>query len=351
MADYVNNPTRRVQTGRIAMSVREVGAGEPVIFVHGNVSTGGVWDEQLAALPDGLRGVAVDLRGYGDTETKPVDATRGVRDWSDDLRALVEALDLGPSHLVAHSLGAAIVLQYAIDHPGEVRSLTLAAPMSPYGFGGTRDENGTPCHDDFAGSGGGAVNPELPRRIAAGDRTTDNPASPRNVIRSLFFPSPETVRDEEAILDAMLSAAVGDDNYPGDAAPSPNWPHTAPGTRGALNAFSPKYCDVSGFAASGARAPVLWVRGARDAVVADGSPLDFAVLGQLGVVPGWPGAEVYPAQPMVSQLRKVLTAYVGAGGSYREEIWDGVGHFPFTQEPVRFATLLAEHLRGSMTDP
>ena len=138
------------------------------------------------------------------------------------MRALVEALNLGPAHLVTHSLGAGVALQYACDFPREVRSLALAAPMSPYGFGGTRDEDGTPCHEDYAGSGGGTVNPELPRRIAAGDRTTDNPASPRSVIRSLFFPSPETVREEEAILNAMLAAAVGEDNYPGDAAPSAN---------------------------------------------------------------------------------------------------------------------------------
>ena len=104
---------------------------------------------------------------------------------------------------------------------------------------------------------------------------------------------------------------------------------------------------MSGFAASGARAPVLWVRGARDAVIADGSPLDFAVLGQLGVVPGWPGPTVYPPQPMVSQMRKVLETYAGAGGSYREEVWDGAGHFPFTQEPERFANVLAEHLRAA----
>ena len=340
-------PVRMIRTPRLTMAVREVGAGEPVVFLHGNVSTGGVWDEQLAALPDGLRGVAVDLRGYGDTEVKPVDATRGLRDFSDDLRALIEVLALGPAHFVAHSMGAGVVLQYACDFPAEVRSLAFVAPMSPYGFGGTRDEDGTPCHADFAGSGGGTVNPELPRRIAAKDRTTEHIASPRAVIRSLFFPSPETVRDEEAILEAMLTATVGPDNYPGDAAASPNWPHAAPGTRGVLNAFSPKHCNLSGFATCGCRAPVLWLRGAKDAVVADASPLDFAVLGRLGVVPGWPGAEVYPPQPMVSQLRKVLTTYAGAGGSYREEIWDGAGHFPFTQEPERFAALLAQFIGGA----
>ncbi len=335
---------RQIGTRRGTTAIRQSGTGEPVVFVHGNVSSSLIWRGQLAALPEGLRGVAVDLPGYGASERKPVDATRGMRDWSEDLRALVEALDLGAVHLVAHSMGAGVVLQYAIEFPADVRSLTLVAPMSPYGFGGTHELAGTPVHDDFAGSGAGTVNPELPRRIAAGDRSTEDPASPRNVIRSLFFPSPETVRDEEAILDAMLATAVGVDNYPGDVAQSPHWPHVAPGSRGVVNAISPRYCDVSGFAASGCRAPVLWVRGDWDAIIGDTSPLDLAVLGQLGVVPDWPGADVHPPQPMVGQLRAVLDAYAAAGGSYREEVLPEAGHFPFTQQPERFATLLAAHL-------
>ena len=315
-----------------------------MLFVHGNVSSGLVWQRQLAALPEGRRGLAVVLRGYGDSETLSIDATRGLRDWSEDLRALVEVLGLGPISLVGHSLGGGVVLQYAIDHPDQVRTLTLVSPMSPYGFGGTRDERGTPTSPDFAGSGAGTVNPDLPARIAAGDRTTEASSSPRSVLRSLFFPTPGTVRDEEAILEGMLATAVGTDNYPGDARPSPHWPHVAPGTRGVANAISPRYCDVSGFASSGCRAPVLWVRGDADAVVGDASPLDFAVLGQAGVVPGWPGPDRCPPQPMVAQTRAVLAAYAGAGGSYREQVLPGVGHFPFSQQPERFADLLAAHL-------
>ena len=73
-------------------------------------------------------------------------------------------------HLLGWSLGGAVVLQYAIDHPEAVASIVLESPMSPYGFGGTRDHGGTPCWPDFAGSGGGTASPELVRRIAEGDR-------------------------------------------------------------------------------------------------------------------------------------------------------------------------------------
>ena len=46
-------------------------------------------------------------------------------------------------------------------------TLTLLAPMSPFGFGGTRDAEGTPCYADFAGSGGGTAAPDFVKRVAA----------------------------------------------------------------------------------------------------------------------------------------------------------------------------------------
>src|SRR6202011_4439974 len=75
--------------------------GIPVLLVHGNITTGRFWQAGAAPAPAGYRVVAPDLRGFGRTEAKPIDATRGLRDWSDDLRALVEKLgwaDKGAIH-------------------------------------------------------------------------------------------------------------------------------------------------------------------------------------------------------------------------------------------------------------
>ena len=60
----------------------------------------------------------------------------------------------------------------------------------------------------------------------------------------------------------MLSTKVSDDNYPGDAAASENWPNVGPGARGMNNAISPRYCTLSEFARIEPRPDVLWVRGA-----------------------------------------------------------------------------------------
>ena len=80
----------------------------------------------------------------------------------------------------------------------------------------------------------------------------------------------------------------------------------APGRWGVVNAFSPKYCDLSAFAGIEPRPDVLWVRGADDRTVSDASAADFGYLGKVGLVPNWPGEEVYPPQPMVSQIRALF---------------------------------------------
>lgn len=334
---------RTIRTDRLAIRAWEVGDGEPVLFVHGNLSSGTVWHEQLQLLPAGYRGIAPDLRGYGGTEPAPIDATRGPRVWSDDLAALAEAEGVTGCHVVAHSLGAGVAFQLALDHPGLVRSLALVAPMSPYGFGGTRAD-GTPCADDYAGSGGGVVNPELVRRLDEGDRSDESDFSPRRVARELFFPRPQDVRDEDAIVEAMLACRVGEDFYPGDFTPSENWPYVAPGERGVLNAVSPKYCNLAHFADEGPAVPVLWVHGDDDRVVGDASLADLGNLGKLGAVPTWPGEEAFPPQPMVAQVRAVLAAHAG---DLEAQWWEGTGHFPFVQQPERFAEALARHLEAA----
>lgn len=340
---------RTVDTDRVRTRLLERGDGEPILFVHGNVSRADLWAEQLERLPAGYLGLAPDLRGYGGTEARPIDATRGLRDWSDDLARLVAALGHDRLHVVGHSLGAGVALQYALDHPATVRSVVLVVPLPPYGFGGTRTD-GTPCVPDFAGSGAGLARPELVERMAAGDRSTESQLSPRSLIRRLFFPDPAVVRSEDTILDGMLATRIGDDFYPGDTLPSSNWPGFAPGTRGVNNALSPKYCDLSRLADHGLRAPILWIRGDADAIVSDASVSDVGHLGSVGAVPDWPGEDVFPPQRMLFQTRAVLDRYRAAGGNYREEVLAGVGHFPYTQEPDAFAALLADHLEATSAD-
>jgi len=69
-----------------------------------------------------------------------------LNDWIEDVEALVKKIGWSGRklHVGGWSLGGGIAMAYAAKHPGDIASLTLVAPMSPYGFGATRDAAGTP---------------------------------------------------------------------------------------------------------------------------------------------------------------------------------------------------------------
>ena len=167
--------------------------GTPVLFIHGNASSATYWEEVMLALPAGYRGIAPDLRGYGEADpAKKIDATRGAGDWADDAIALLDTLGLDRVHLAGHSMGGGVIWRLIMDHAPRLRSVTVVNPNSPYGFGGTKGIEGMPCYPDCAGSGGGVVNAEFPQ--ADGRRGSRHGQPPGFAARG----------DEQLLLEATL---------------------------------------------------------------------------------------------------------------------------------------------------
>jgi hypothetical protein len=146
-------------------------------------------------------------------------------------------------------------------------------------------------------------------------------------------------------LDEVLKSVTGDDGFPGDFTTSENWPGMAPGTRGILNALSGKYCQWSDIVAIEPKPPVLWTHGTADIVIADGSAWEMGTLGQMGLVPDWPGEDVCPPQQMVSQIRTVLERYQAAGGRVKMEMLAGSGHGPIFDAAERWGDLFFGYLQ------
>jgi pimeloyl-ACP methyl ester carboxylesterase len=340
----------RVPTSRLTAAVLSVAGrtGQPVVFVHGNVSSSLFWQPTMLALPDGYRPLAVDLRGFGDSDPEPVDATRGLGDYADDLAAVIEALGLSAVHLVGWSMGGGVVLQYLTERPAahRVTSVTLVAPVSPFGFGGTRGVEGTLCDPSGAGSGAGSVNPGFVARLADGDRSADSPVSPRQVLLAHYVKPPFVPAELDIFVESMLSTRTGDDHYPGTSRQVPAWPGFAPGDRGVLNTMAPVHFRIESLAALESKPPILWLRGTDDVIVSDNSLYDIAYLGSIGAIPGWPGADTWPPQPMLAQTRAVLEDYAAAGGRYRETVIPDSGHGPLLDQAEQFRAALVEHLSG-----
>src|ERR1700753_2385032 len=114
-------------------------------------------------------------------------------------------------------MGGGVLWQYALAYPDDLASMTLIAPLSPYGWGGVKGLDGRPCFDDFAASGGGTAAADFVRRLSAGgraaptlggrlragDRPEDEPlSSPRVMIREFFGPRGNAANvDEDFLLD------------------------------------------------------------------------------------------------------------------------------------------------------
>jgi pimeloyl-ACP methyl ester carboxylesterase len=230
--------------------------------------------------------------------------------------------------------------------------LTLQSPVSPYGFGGTR-RDGTRLTDDDAGTGGGGANPDFVARLTAGDMTEEAPTSPRSVFRSGYVAAGYTSDNEDTWVESMLTTSTAEGNYPGDGVASENWPGFAAGSIGVLNTMTPRYFNTSGLVDLENKPPILWIHGTADAIVSDASFFDINHLGALGVIPGWPGVEVAPAQEMVSQTRDVLGAYAAAGGDVTEVALEGVGHSAHLERPAQFRQALLARIGyvGTPADP
>ena len=104
------------------------GDGVPVVFVHGLGLSGELWNRMRRGFGTGYQVVLVDLRGAGRSRERDRGELTLAR-WADDLDQVVRSLELERPVVVGHSLGASVVLRYALEHPGEAGALVLIVPL------------------------------------------------------------------------------------------------------------------------------------------------------------------------------------------------------------------------------
>jgi pimeloyl-ACP methyl ester carboxylesterase len=98
------------------------GSGPAVAFIHAGVANLRMWDAQVAALCDDHRVIRYDTRGYGLTVTDAVQFSNRA-----DLAALLDHLGEASAHVVGLSRGGIIALDFTLEFPERVRTLTVAA--------------------------------------------------------------------------------------------------------------------------------------------------------------------------------------------------------------------------------
>lgn len=100
-------------------------AGAPALLLHCSLAHSGAWDGVARALSDRLTLTAPDLVGHGKGPARDP-----ARDYHDQCTEAAAAhLPPEPCHLVGHSFGATVALRLALEHPGQIASLTLIEPV------------------------------------------------------------------------------------------------------------------------------------------------------------------------------------------------------------------------------
>ncbi|MBW2270589.1 MAG: alpha/beta hydrolase [Deltaproteobacteria bacterium] len=111
--------------GAIEIYYEEQGSGEPVILIGGLTSTIEIWGLTAPVLAERYRVITPDNRGSGRTRLPDDDGVRSFERFADDIRALVDGLDLGRVHLVGASLGGLMVQAFATAHADALGTLSI----------------------------------------------------------------------------------------------------------------------------------------------------------------------------------------------------------------------------------
>ena len=100
------------------------------VYVHGLGGSATNWTDLAAQLSTRVPGISLDLPGFGRSEP-PAAFDYSIAAHADAVARFIRGMDVGPVHLFGNSMGGAISMNVAADHPDLVRTLTLVSPAVP----------------------------------------------------------------------------------------------------------------------------------------------------------------------------------------------------------------------------
>ena len=289
---------REVSANGIRLHVAELGTGPLVLLLHGFPEFWWAWRHQLPALAaTGLRAVAVDLRGYGDSDKPP----RGYDLWtlSGDVAGLVRALGERQADLVGHDWGGVLSWCTAALHPRVVRSVTVLAAAHPRAMGQ-------------------ALLLDPAQRAAA--RYLAEFQAP-------WLPERRLTRDDAVLVEHILRAGAGR-----HWCCAPEFTEVARRYRNAMRIPAAAHCALEYY---------RWV--GRSQFRFDGRRLSRAVDRAIRV----PVLQVHGIEDPYVLERTARRSACWAGDGYRYEVLPGIGHFVQQEAPEPTTALLTEFLKPS----
>src|SRR5258708_21062093 len=113
----------------LAMYYEIYGSGQPLVLLHGNLSTIGTsFGKVLPKLASTRRIIAVEQQGHG--HTADIDRPLSIEQWAEDTSALLRHLKIEQADFFGYSSGGAVALEIALRSPALVRKLVFAGGTS-----------------------------------------------------------------------------------------------------------------------------------------------------------------------------------------------------------------------------
>jgi pimeloyl-ACP methyl ester carboxylesterase len=129
------SPAARLPVTGGELAYDDVGNGPPVVLLHGAFMDRRAWDPQLPELTSRFRVIRYDIRPFGESTSpeKPYRLTA-------DLLQVLDHLRIDRAHLIGHSLGGQLAIDFALAHAPRVASLVLVG-APPSGMVPTAEES------------------------------------------------------------------------------------------------------------------------------------------------------------------------------------------------------------------
>lgn len=113
-----------IRVNDIDIAYAEHGQGEPLLLIHGGMISGAEFQPQIAPFSAKYRLIVPDVRGHG--ESGRGGYPYSIRQWADDMAALLDALGIEQAFVLGHSMGGMVAQQLAAEHPQKMRALVIA---------------------------------------------------------------------------------------------------------------------------------------------------------------------------------------------------------------------------------
>ncbi len=123
-----NEKQGMVDVGDGKLYYEMAGEGKTLVLCHAGFVDSGMWDAQWAEFSRSFRTVRFDMRDYGRSDRAPGPVSR-----RKDLKNLLSGLGIERAALVGCSMGGALALDFALEHPEQVEALVLVS-TAPSGF-------------------------------------------------------------------------------------------------------------------------------------------------------------------------------------------------------------------------